>query len=452
MAAGIFYGWVIVAVTFLTQFVTIGTVFYAYGILLKPLVEDLGSSRLAVVSALPLTFIVVGCAGPLVGRAVDRGYIRSVMLLGSLALGAGFLGLSRVVELWQFYLVFGLGVAVGMALLGGLSNTALVANWFVRRRGTALGISQIGVSASGMVMAYVASWLVAEVGWRGTAGVFGIVPLLFLTPLIGFLVVSRPEDRGLHPDGDARAPVSELGPREAQGDADWTVGRALRERSVWIIAIVVGLNFSGNTAVILQIYPHATDLGHSAGQAASVLAAMAGLAALGKPLFGWLGDRIDRRACMWLAIGLQGLGLAGIMSASTHPALLAAGALFGLGYGGILPLWGVLLGAVYGRRVFGRIMGLMGPMMIPFQTLGIPFAGWVFDRTGSYQGAFATFLGLYAASALILGFLRIPKAPSGMRISSSTYADEAARRAASRISASASTSDSVGRMLSKTPR
>ena len=95
-----FYGWVIVAVTFLTQFVTVGTVFYSYGVLLKPIADDLGGSRLAVGSALPLTMLVVGLAGPFIGRAVDRGSIRAVLLLGAAALSAGFLALSRV-SVWN---------------------------------------------------------------------------------------------------------------------------------------------------------------------------------------------------------------------------------------------------------------------------------------------------------------------------------------------------------------
>ncbi len=402
-----FYGWVIVAVTFLTQFVTVGSVFYSYGVLLKPLADDLGGSRLAVGAGLPLTLIVVGVAGPFIGRAVDRGSIRAVLLLGAAALSVGFLALSRVSELWQFYLVFGLLISLGMALLGGIANTALVAAWFVRRRGTALGISQIGVSSSGMVMAYVTSWLVVEVGWRGTAVAFGVVPIVVLMPLVWFLVVSRPEDRQLRPDGGPRPPVEPAAPDPIERTA-WTIGRAVRERSVWIIALVIGLNFAGTSAVILQIYPHTTDLGYSATQAATVLSVMAGMGALGKPLFGWLADRYDRRGCMWGTIVLQAIGLLGIMNATTYVSLLGSGALFGLGYGGILPLWGVLLGALYGREEFGRVMGLMGPMMIPFQTLGIPFAGWVFDRTGSYDNAFLTFLGLYAASALILALLRVP--------------------------------------------
>ena len=400
----LFYGWVIVAVTFLTQFVAVGTTFYSFGILQKPLTEDLGGSRLAVGAAMPLLMIVVGLAGPFIGRAVDRGSIRAVMLLGVGALSAGFLALSRVEELWQFYLVFGLVISLGMALVGGIANTALVAAWFVRRRGAALGISQVGTTISGMVMAYAASWLIAELGWRGTAVVYGVAPIVLLLPVVWFLVVSRPEDRQLRPDGGAHRHEE----HDPPSPTAWTLGRVLRERTIWLIALVVGLSFAGTTAVILQIYPHATDLGYSASQAAAVLSVMAGTGALGKPLFGWLADRYDRRGCMWSALLLQALGLVGIINAGTHMSLLGSGALFGLGFGGVLPLWGVLVGAAYGREEFGRILGLMSPMMIPFETLGIPFAGWVFDRTGSYNGAFLTFLSLYAIAAVVLVFLRLP--------------------------------------------
>lgn len=405
-----FYGWVIVAITFLTHFVVNGTIFYSYGILLKPIVEDLGGSRLAVSFALPLCLIVAGAAAPFVGRAVDRGSTRAVMLAGAVCLGGGFFALAAASRLWQFYLAFALPISVGMALLGGVANTALVANWFERRRGTALGISQIGVSISGMAMAYISSWLVSELGWRGTASVFGMAPLVLLIPLLWLFVVNRPEDRGLRPDGDlAPAREPETVAAVAAGDR-WTAERVLRERTIWILAIVVGLNFAGATAVILQIYPHATDLGYSATQAASILSVMAGLAAFGKAVFGWLSDRFAPRGCLWLAVALQMLGLLGIINAPSHLSMLAASALFGLGYGGVMPLWGVLLGAIYGRLIFGTVMGLMTPMMVPFETLGIPFAGWVFDTTGSYHGAFVTFLGVYAAAALILVFLRVPKA------------------------------------------
>jgi MFS family permease len=438
--ARLFYGWIIVGLTFFTQFVVLGTVFYSYGILFKPITQDLGTSRLGVGLALPVVMSVAGLIGPFVGREVDRRSIRGLMLIGVVALSAGFLCLARVQNLWQFYLAFGGLVAVGMALLGGLPNTALVANWFIRRRGTALGISQIGVSLSGMVMAYVTTWLVGEYGWRTTANVFGIAPLVILAPLIALVVVNRPEDRGLRPDGDAThggdgsaAQLSAAATAAAAAAAvEWPARRALRERNLWILALVVGLSFAGNSAVILQIYPHVTDLGYSATQAATVLSVMAGMTALGKPSFGWLADHASKRGAMWLTLALQILGLSLVMLAPSHLALVGAAALFGFGYGGVLPLWGVLLGAVFGRLVFGRVMGLMGPLMIPFQMFGIPFAAWVFDWTGSYQGAFATFLGLYATSAVVLCFLQLPEVEPDLALQGVPDALDASRPAPAR--------------------
>ena len=405
-----FYGWVIVAVTFLTQFAVMGTVFYSFGILMKPLAAEIGGdSRLGVSLAIPLMFVVGGLVSPFVGREVDRRPIRWIMLVGAGLFVVGFLGLSRVRSLLEFYLAFGVVLALATALLGGLTNTALVANWFIRRRGTALGISQVGVSISGMVMAYLTSWLVGAFGWRDTSVVFALVPMLVLVPLILLLVIDRPEDRGLQPDGDPASPTPlDLAATESELN-DWTTARALREPSLWMIALIIGLCFASNGAVILGIYPHVTDIGYSETQAAAVLAVMAGAAALGKPAFGWLSDHASRRVATWLSIALQFGGLLMIMYAPSHPALLAASALFGVGYGGVLPLWGVLVGAIYGRRVFGRIMGLMGPLLVPFELLGIPFAAWVFDRTGSYDSAFATFLGLYALAALLVVFLRLPE-------------------------------------------
>jgi MFS family permease len=405
----VFYGWVIVALTFLTQFAVNGTVFYSFGILMKPMAAEIaGDSRLGVSLAMPLMFVVYGLVAPFVGRAVDRRPIRWLMLAGGGLMAIGFLGLSLATSLWQFYLAFGVVLALAMALLGGIPNTALVANWFIRRRGTALGISQVGVSISGMVMAYATSWLVLAFGWRGAAVVFALAPAALLAPLITTLVVDRPEDRGIGPDGDEMARPAALSTPSEGPSSDWSTARAVREPSLWVIALVIGLCFASNGAVILAIYPHVTDLGYSDTQAAAVLSVMAGLAALGKPIFGSLADHLPKRSATWLSIALQFAGLVLILYAPSHRALLGAAALFGLGYGGVLPLWGVLVGAVYGRRVFGRIMGLMGPLMVPFEMFGIPFSAWVFDRTGSYDTAFTAFLGLYALAALLLAFLRLP--------------------------------------------
>jgi MFS family permease len=401
-----FYGWIMVALTFYTQFVVLGTVFYSHGILFKPIAEDIGGTRFAFGMALPAFFIIGGLMGPVVGYALLRYSVRQLMILGAAILSVGFYLLSISESLLMFYLSFGVIIAIGMALLGGLTNTVLVANWFDRKRGTALGISQFGVSASGMVMAYVTPWLITLYGWRGTTEIFAIIPLLIVAPVVWWLVVSRPEDMGLKPDGVK--PDDDTSQDILLEADDWPIRRVLGSANFWLIVGVIGFNFAANGAVILKIYPFATDSNYSLQEASLVLSLMAGMAALGKPLFGWLGDQINNKVAMLMIIGTEALGLALIILADSHTTLVAAAILFGLGYGGLLPMWGVLLGTCFGRLAFGRIMGLMGPMLIPFQTLGVPLADWIYDRSGSYSSAFAMFMGLYLMAILLVFFIRLP--------------------------------------------
>ncbi len=405
-SGGIFYGWWIVSASAFVQFMTAGTTFYAYGVLLKPLSEDLGASRFAVASALS-SFIFVGAlAGPLIGREVDRRGARGMMLVGAALMCVGFLAFSRIDGILGLYVAFGVIVALGGALLGPLTNTALVANWFRQARGTALGISQVGMSLSGMVMAFVVTWLVVDYGWRGTVLLFAAVPLVLVMPVVAIVVVNRPQDRGLLPDGlvlekGAAPPAS---PQAESG----SLREALRERDLWLIALLVGLNFGASGSVIQVIHSHTSDLGHSAARAASVLAALAAMAALGKPLFGTLADRSSPRLAMAMSMGLQGVGLVAILLTSGYAALLTGALVFGLGCGGLVPLFGLITVARFGAARLGRMMGAGFLLMLPFQLLGLPFSTAIYDRTGSYTPAFAVFLVGYAVALAVLSRL-----PSG---------------------------------------
>jgi MFS family permease len=398
----VFYGWWIVTASFVVQFMTMGTTFYSFGVLLKPLSEDLGASRFAIGSALPMLMLMGAVSGPLIGREVDRRGARRPMLLGTVLMCVGFLAFAQIDSVFGLYATWGGLVALGAALLGPLANTALVASWFHRARGTALGISQIGISLSGMVMAYVTTWLVVTYGWRTAILCFAAVPIVLVIPVILLVIVDRPQDRGLLPDGRADAGDAPLpAPLPAHG----SLRDAMRERDLWLIALVIGLNFAGSGSVIQVIHSHATDLGHSATRAASVLSLMAGMAALGKPTFGRLADRTSPRSAMAIAIALQFVGLSAILLSPGYAALLGASVVFGLGFGGLMPLFGLLTAARFGAARLGRMMGAAGPVMLPFQLFGLPFATSVFDRTGSYAPAFVSFLALYAAALAVLSRL-----------------------------------------------
>ncbi len=303
--AAVFVGWKIVLVTFLTHFVSVGFIFYSYGVFFKALAADFGGSRLGVSLGLSLMQLVTGLFAPFLGRALDRGSIRKIMALGAVCMGFGFFLVSRISELWQFYVVLGSVLALGAALLGGLSGSTLVANWFVSRRGLALGVATMGISVSGLVMAPVATALIADYGWRLTFVLYGVVTLVVVLPSVWLTIVNRPEDLGLEPDGDGRTDetlevvqaVLPLAPGDQiidhQDSFEWSARGALRESNFWIISIVVALNFCAMGAVLTHIIPHATDIGVAPGRAAFVLSCMAGMGVAGKLVFGWMADRGD---------------------------------------------------------------------------------------------------------------------------------------------------------------
>lgn len=415
-----FYGWKIVGVTFATHFISMGFIFYSFGVFFKALEGEFGGGRLGISLGLTIMSIMTALFAPFLGRALDRGSIRNIMCVGAVALSIGFLLASRITALWQFYIVLAF-LGLSAAMMGGLPSSTLVSNWFVERRGTALGIASMGISVSGVIMAPMTTRLIDTLGWRNTFIIFGLTSVTVTFPLIRAFVVNRPEDRGLYPDGapdppshEASDPVVPLAPGGLMIDhaagLQWKARGVLRDRNFWIIAVTMGLNFCAMSAVLTHFIPHATDLGFSPAMAANVLAVAAGAGVAGKILFGFIADRIDTRFGFWLAMLFQATGLLGIQSVTHYPPLLLAGACFGLGMGGLVPLMGSLIGGLFGRRAFGRVMGLLSPCMVPIQTFGVPFAGLVYDRTGSYDIAFKTFLGAYAVAAAVLLFLRPPAA------------------------------------------
>ncbi len=420
-----YYGWKIVATTFVTNFITMGFIFYSYGVFFKALAADIGGSRLGISFGLTIMNIAAAIVAPFLGHALDRRSIRNIMCCGAVLMATGFFLASRMNTLWQYYILLGSFLGLGAVMMGGLAGSTLLANWFFRRRGTALGISTMAISLSGMVMAPVATQLIAANGWRYTFVIYGCVVLGLATPLVWLVIINRPEDIGLSPDGvehvpltdraDVPEPMVPLAPGDQITDipvhVEWSALGTLRDTDFWSITITIALNFCAIGAILIHIVPHATDLGFSASKAAFVLSTMAGLGVAGKFMFGWLIDRIDTRYALWIAIGLQVAGTALVIVVRTYPALLVSGAIFGLGMGGIVPIQASLIAEVYGRRSFGRVMGLMGPCMLPFQAAGIPFAGYIFDQKESYTSAFLTFVALYLVAACALLLLHRSRRP-----------------------------------------
>lgn len=407
-----YYGWRIVAAAYVSLFISVGFLFYSFGVFFPALVEEFGGSRFAVAIGLAVMNVCMAIAAPFLGKAVDERSIRNIMLIGAVLLGFGFLLSSRITAIWQFYVLLGTLLGLGAAMVGQLPSSTLVSNWFVKRRGMALGIATMGVSMSGVVMAPVTTMLIARFGWRGTFVVFGVLAAAIVLPVVALIVVNRPEDMGLLPDGDSKPlldPLDEMQHGHAVHFAEFSARGTIMQRNFWAITILVGLNFFSMGAILTHMIAHTRDMGIEPLKASFVITACAGVGVTGKLLFGYIADFVDTRIAMLCALGFQAAGTIILLNAHSYGALLAVGAVFGMGMGGIVPLWGSLIGEYFGRMSFGRVMGLMSPCMLPIQVGGVPFAGLVYDRTGSYTFAFQTFLGVYVIAALMLLVLRHPE-------------------------------------------
>jgi MFS family permease len=252
-----YYGWRIVGVAFVCDFVATGFLFYSYGVLFKALAEDFGGSRFGVGAGLMMVNVVSSAAAPFLGRLADDIRPRRIMLTGAVLTSLGFLLLSRIDALWQYYTVLALFIGLGNLAMSSLMTATLVANWFVARRGLALGIATVGVSLSGVVMPVVATWLVETVGWRGAYEAFAIGTAILVIPLVARFVVKRPEDIGLQPDG-APPPPDDAPPII---ERVWKTRELLRERAFWSLVFTFGAGMFAVSGILTHMIPFMTDQG-----------------------------------------------------------------------------------------------------------------------------------------------------------------------------------------------
>lgn len=398
-----FYGWRIVAVALVCQFVSAGFLFYSFGVFFKEVADELGGSRLDVSMGLAAANMAGALSAPFIGRAVERGSAKSVILAGSLACGAGYAALAMANAFWQFYALLATLVGVGTLALGNIPQAALVTRWFAQKRGTALGIATVGVSLSGLLMPNLATFLIDHWGWRSGYRVYAAMSVVLVIPLALWVIVDRPEDIGMVPDGDVHAVVA--------APVAFTTKEVLASRAYWCIGLTFGLAIFAVSAVLTHLVPHLTDIGIGRYRAASLLSLAAACGILGKVVFGRIADTVDPRRAVWLSLGLQVAGSLAIATVRDILPLTFATGVFGFGMGGIVPLNATFTAAAFGPEVFPRASGLMRPMMLPLTASGVPLAGWLYDRSGSYTAAFLMFAGAYGAAMIVIAWL--PRAALG---------------------------------------
>jgi MFS family permease len=403
-----FYGWIIVAVTFVTMAIGVNAR-TAFSLFFPPIIDEFGWERGVTAGAFSFGFVVSAAVAPLIGRLMDRAGPRAVMELGVALMAGGLLLAPLTTQPWHLYGTIGVMVGAGSICLGYSGQSLFLPNWFIRRRGLAMGLAFAGVGLGSMTLLPWVQLMIEQTGWRTACTAMGILVLVVLAP-INLLLRKRPEDIGLEPDGDAAPSASSAKPLSnvvdpAWAGTDWTLSRALRTARFWWIS----LGYFGGLYIWYAVQVHQTkyllDIGFSPNVAVWALGAVSLLGIPGQIWLGHLSDRVGRE-WVWTA-GCSGFAIcfAALIALKSFPTLVlvylmvvAQGA---LGYG-LTSIMGAVVLEIFQGKHYGSIFGTVMLAALAGGAAGPWVTGLLHDLTGSYTIAFAIGIAVCALSAMAI--------------------------------------------------
>jgi MFS family permease len=381
----------------------------AFSLFFPPIIDEFGWERGVTAGAFSFGFVVSAIVSPLIGRLMDRLGPRSVMELGVALMAGGLLLAPLTSQPWHLYLTIGVLVGAGSICLGYSGQSLFLPNWFIRRRGLAIGFAFAGVGIGSVTLLPWVQWMIDHSGWRTACTAIGLLVLVVLAP-INLLLRKRPEDLGLRPDGDAAASAASVSPVSNIVDpdwagVDWTLRRALRTARFWWLAI----GYAGGLYIWYAVQVHQTiyllDVGFSPNVAVWALGAVSLLGIPGQILLGHISDRVGREWIWSASCAGFAVCFAALIALARYPTLplvylmvVSQGA---LGYG-LTSIMGAVVVEIFQGKHYGSIFGTIMVAALAGGAAGPLVTGLLHDLWGNYTLAFLIAIGVSALSALAI--------------------------------------------------
>lgn len=352
-----FYGWAIVATLAITETVSYGILYYAFSIFIDPMKNEFGWSSSTITGAFSAALLISGLSAPLVGMWLDRRGPRVLMTAGSILGVLMVLAWSRVDSVIGYYAIW-IGMGFAMAASFYEPAFATITAWFERDRRRAIVIVTLVAGFASTIFLPLSSWLEGRYGWRDALLALAII-LAAVNILPHALVLRRrPEDLGLHPDGDA-ASSSPAATHHARGVHGAQLREALRHPAFWWITVSFFVETFATSAVAIYMIPYLTDRGESAGFAATATG-LIGAAQVGSRLLTTLfGNRISSVTLTTIVFAMQSVAVMVLLQWQSHIGVLTAVVLLGAGRGVVTLMKPNLIADFFGRANYGAISGSM---------------------------------------------------------------------------------------------
>jgi len=397
----IFYGWYLVGASIAMNIYLSASFFIGLQAYFLPIIREFGWSNAATSGAYSLRQMETGFLAPIVGVIVDRWGGKLVIFWSVICSGLGLIALSQISTLWHFYLVVAL-ISVGASGAShGVSWAAIIANWFSKMRGRALGFALLGPVFGGPLVVIVAQ-LVGAIGWRSTSIILGVGFLMVGIPL-SLLVKNHPSDIGLAPDGLAEdIAAAKVNGVADTGSGDYSVREALVTTVFWCLFGVYCAQGIAVSGLLAHQMAYFEVMGFTTTAAASTVTVLFATSGIGRIGAGFLLDSISWRVVLVVVLAGQAAAFWVLASATGYLGAYLFATLEGISFGAILASRPILVGKFFGTQSFGTIQGLFQAATVGSGVVGPILFGGVYDIYGTYTPA------AYAVLAITITALPLP--------------------------------------------
>ncbi|HEY2932728.1 MAG TPA: MFS transporter [Acidobacteriota bacterium] len=420
----------VAATAFLALFSIVGLALYGLPLYYDFMVREYGWSRTQVTSGNAFSKLLVGpLFGFIAGWIVDRFGPRRLMLAGILMAGVALIGLSAMSSLWMFYFFY-LFNALGYVCGGPLPCQVLLARWFDRSRGKAMGFAYLGIGIGGALVPWLSYWLTKQYGWHVSLGALGALIVAIAFPM-AFFIKESPEAAGVQPERenkeragaghDAAAAASNPGLSTLQVESS---GRPAQQPVASMKGIFNRLPFYllafGSMASIgavgganqhLKLFL-SLDQRYAQAEIARIVSLVLTASIIGRLLMGWMADHFPKKYVMLLIYLIVGSAIPLLFFASTPGVMYLFAFVFGIGLGGDYMIIPLMAAELFGVRVLGRIMGVILTADGVAEALAPMLVGFIRDQTKTYSVGFAVLIGLALVGAVAVAFLPSSKVES----------------------------------------
>jgi len=388
----------VMATAFAALFSVVGLALYGLPLYYDFMVREFGWSRTMVTSGNAISKLVVGpLFGFGAGWIVDRFGPRRLMLAGILMAGAALAGLGAMSAVWAFYLFYFFN-ALGYVCGGPLPNQVLLARWFDKSRGKAMGIAYLGIGAGGALVPLLSNWLTGRFGWRLSLQLVGVLIVVIALPFAWFV-----RD---NPAATTSTGAGEPPPRPAARGPAPSVRDALTSPAFYLLALgsTCSIAAVGGTNQHLKLFL-SLDRGYSQTDAAQIISLVLAISIVGRLFMGWLADRLAVKHVMLLIYTLIAASVPLLLAGGSRSTLMAFAVLFGLGLGGEYMIIPLMAGQLFGVQILGRVMGIVLTADGVAEATAPMLVGYLRDQSGSYTTGFITLIGTAVAGALAIALL-----------------------------------------------